>query len=627
MALDRHLAAAAPRTRPHRPAPASTFPANHPDFGSPGHRVGDRRIGSDGSKYTVALIGPSAGGSAEVETLYEWLLPVGAELPTRLPVWSGASTRGQRPVPSHRGPGLDMSRPFAELDIVASAESVTTLVVVGTGATGTDPVREHLLTCAPKQPTVTPALGPEGRFLASYDSPAEARAAVVQLRESLAAAAFTAHYDVAYDAQAGGHSWLVSIPSQPTSLGGGDAVGAAIVTQPEGGTTANEGLGDGRGGGGHGGGGPHRVQARLTPTGATKEGPAHMEMVDMNEGPCGDGEGGGDNDSGSDSGGRFGTEHPSRPEPARWPHTTSSHRPPRDRKRGADGDDASVSTGGGKRLAEGSEADDDGDQGTGPPAPPRRGFRRDNRPAWMTTSQYGGDGSSGDGGTGDPKRAPAPGATPDATEGGAAEMETEEMTEGRGDGGGGYGHSGGCPYRVPAARAPPGTTEGGAADMETAETTGDLGDSGRGGDQDGGGSGTMGDVMEDGQDGIEQPATLRGATASATLPAQRTRAAEGPGSGEGTAAEYGYATTAGRRPAAEQESDAAAAMTTTAEAAAAAAAAAGAGAGAEAAAGAAAAAAIAGEGKKKKKKKKGGKQSRMGGNAREGYRSTRDASP
>jgi hypothetical protein len=122
--------------------------------------VGDRRIGSDGSKYTVALIGPSAGGSAEVETLYEWLLPVGAELPTHLPVWSGALTRGQRPVPSTREPRPPSLRSFAELDIVASAESVTTLVVVGRGAMGTNPVREHLLAYAPKQATVTPALGP-----------------------------------------------------------------------------------------------------------------------------------------------------------------------------------------------------------------------------------------------------------------------------------------------------------------------------------------------------------------------------------------------------------------------------------------------------------------------------------
>ena len=53
------------------------------------------------------------------------------------------------------------------------------------------------------------------------------------------------------------------------------------------------------------------------------------------------------------------------------------------------------------------------------------------------------------------------------------------MTEGRGDGGGGYGHSGGCPCRVPAARAPPGVFEGGAAEMETAgESAEDLGDGG-----------------------------------------------------------------------------------------------------------------------------------------------------
>ena len=115
-------------------------------------------------------------------------------------------------------------------------------------------------------------------------------------------------------------------------------------------------------------------------------------------------------------------------------------------------------------------------------------------------------------------------------------METVGRTEGPGDGGVGYGHSGGGFCRVPAACAPPGTTEGGAAERETAGRAEGLGDSGGGGDQDGGGSGTMGDVLEDGQDGTEQPAALRGATASATLPAQRTRAAEGPGSGEETAA-------------------------------------------------------------------------------------------
>jgi hypothetical protein len=40
-------------------------------------------------------------------------------------------------------------RSFDELDIVASAESVTTLVVVGMGATGTNPLRAHLLIYAP----------------------------------------------------------------------------------------------------------------------------------------------------------------------------------------------------------------------------------------------------------------------------------------------------------------------------------------------------------------------------------------------------------------------------------------------------------------------------------------------
>ena len=49
-------------------------------------------------------------------------------------------------------------------------------------------------------------------------------------------------------------------------------------------------------------------------------------------------------------------------------------------------------------------------------------------------------------------------------------MEMEETTEGLGDGGEGYGRSGGGPYRVPAARAPPGTTERGATERETAET-------------------------------------------------------------------------------------------------------------------------------------------------------------
>jgi len=71
-------------------------------------------------------------------------------------------------------------------------------------------------------------------------------------------------------------------------------------------------------------------------------------------------------------------------------------------------------------------------------------------------------------------------------------MEMEEMTECLGDGGGGYGYSGGGPYRVPAARAPPGTTEGGAAERETAGRTEDLG-GGDGGDQDGGsGDATLG---------------------------------------------------------------------------------------------------------------------------------------
>ena len=70
----------------------------------------------------------------------------------------------------------------------------------------------------------------------------------------------------------------------------------------------------------------------------------------------GSGEGGGDHDSGSDSGGGFGTEHTSRPRPARWPQTTNSQRRPWDRNRGADGDDASTSSGGKNHLAEGSDA-------------------------------------------------------------------------------------------------------------------------------------------------------------------------------------------------------------------------------------------------------------------------------
>jgi hypothetical protein len=103
-------------------------------------------------------------------------------------------------------------------------------------------------------------------------------------------------------------------------------------------------------------------------------------------------------------------------------------------------------------------------------------------------------------------------------------LEIEETTEDPGDSGGGYGHSRGGRYRGQGARAPPGASERGA--VETAETAGDLGDGGGGGDQDGGGSGTTGYVMEDGQDGIEQQAARRAARASATLSAQRTRAAE-----------------------------------------------------------------------------------------------------
>ena len=59
--------------------------------------------------------------------------------------------------------------------------------MVGTGAADTNPVRAYLLTYAPYPVAVTPALGPEGRFLATYEPQAKARAAAVQLRESLTA--------------------------------------------------------------------------------------------------------------------------------------------------------------------------------------------------------------------------------------------------------------------------------------------------------------------------------------------------------------------------------------------------------------------------------------------------------
>jgi hypothetical protein len=84
-------------------------------------------------------------------------------------------------------------------------------------------------------------LGPESRFLATYESQAEARAVVAEKPT-----ARPAHYDVAYNAQARGLSWFVSIPSQPIRLGVGGAARAAVARQPEGCTTANEGLGDGR---------------------------------------------------------------------------------------------------------------------------------------------------------------------------------------------------------------------------------------------------------------------------------------------------------------------------------------------------------------------------------------------
>ena len=196
------------------------------------------------------------------------------------------------------------------------------------GPADTNPVRAHILTHAPKPVTATPALGPEGQFPATYESPAEARKSVAQPREGLTEAACLARNDVAYDAQAGGFLWFVSILGQSGRLGAGGAAQTAVTRQPGGCTTGNEGLGNGRRGYGHGGGGPHRVPAARTPLDATDGRPADMEMAETTEGPSGGGEGGGDHDSGSDSGGSFGTEHPSRPEPARWPHTTSSHQPP-----------------------------------------------------------------------------------------------------------------------------------------------------------------------------------------------------------------------------------------------------------------------------------------------------------
>ena len=290
----------APCTRTHRPVPASHFPANQPDLGSPGHRVGDKRIADDGKEYLVAIIGPAAEITADVVTLYEWLQPVGVALPAYLSVWSGALTRGQRPVPSPREPRPSAQRPFAELDIVASAEGITALVVVGTGAADTDPVRAHLLTYKPYPVKVTPALGPEGRFLATYESQAKARAAVVHLRESLNAR--PARYDVVYDAQAEGLSWVVSIPSQPRKGGGEGAAGAAVARQS--GESETRRRQDNRpawmvpeqhGGSGSGGGtgGPcrvplsYRAPAGASP-GATEGGAEQREKVGTAEGP-GDG--------------------------------------------------------------------------------------------------------------------------------------------------------------------------------------------------------------------------------------------------------------------------------------------------------------------------------------------------
>ena len=109
------------------------------------------------------------------------------------------------------------------------------VVISSTGAVDTNPVRAHLLTYKPYPVKVTPAVGSEGRFLATYGSQAEARAAVVQLRGSLNAC--PAHYSLAYDAQAEGLSWVVSIPSQPRKGGGGGAEGAAVARQSGGSET------------------------------------------------------------------------------------------------------------------------------------------------------------------------------------------------------------------------------------------------------------------------------------------------------------------------------------------------------------------------------------------------------
>ena len=189
------------------------------------------------------------------------------------------------------------------------------VVISSTGAVDTNPVRANLLTYAPYPVTVAPALGPEGRFLATYESQAGARAAVVQLRESLTAR--PAHYSLAYDAQAGGLSWFVSTPSQPGRPGGGWAAEAAVARQPEGFTTGNEGLGDGRRGYEHGGGSPRRVPVARAPPSATEGGPTDTEMVEPAGELGGGGGGGSDHDSGSDGGGGFGTERPSRPLPPR----------------------------------------------------------------------------------------------------------------------------------------------------------------------------------------------------------------------------------------------------------------------------------------------------------------------
>ena len=117
-------------------------------------------------------------------------------------------------------------------------------------------------------------------------------------------------------------------------------------------------------------------------------------------------------------------------------------------------------------------------------------------------------------------------------------MTTGGANEGPGDGGGGWhggsgsggGTGGPCwapaPYRAPAAGAPPVATEGGAAEMETTGTN--EGPARRGNRQAWMMAGEVGAAMGG------------AAGAPATLSAQGTRAAEKLGSGEVAAAGCGY---------------------------------------------------------------------------------------